>query len=297
VDEHEHEPVDMELSTARVRRFARIAFFWAAIVLVRLVQLQIVQHNELRRLADREHEHLVKVEPQRGAILDRNGQRLAMSLPVDSVFVNPMQIRDAGVAAEILAKVLDLDSQKLLSDINEAAAAHRGFLWVKRKIEPEESQRLRSLNLDWINFESENRRFYPYDQLAAHVVGSMSGDDHALEGVELKLDNQLAPRTGFVRVSADVRQQSFAQEAASAPAQAGGDVHLTIDSRIQYIAERELKRTVTEHHCWTGSVVVMDPKTGDILALASYPTFDPNKPPQKTDDLRARFKQCGAGSV
>jgi cell division protein FtsI (penicillin-binding protein 3) len=291
VDEHEHEyePTDLELSMARVRRFARFALIWALIVVVRLVQLQIVQHGEFQRLADREHEHLIRVEPQRGSILDRTGQRLAMSLPVDSVFVNPLQIKDTGVASEILARILNLDQQQLLADMNDAVAAHRGFLWVKRRIEPEESQRLRSLNLDWIDFESEHRRFYPYNELAAHLLGSMSSDDRALEGVELKLDNELKPRVGIVRVSADVRQQSFEEEAASAPAAPGEDVHLTIDSRIQYIAERELKRTVIEHHCWTGSVVAMDPRTGEILALASYPTFDPNKPPQKADDPRARF--------
>ena len=100
---------------------------------------------------------------------------------------------------------------------------------------------------------------------------------------------------GIVRVSADVRQQRFNEEAASAPAEPGQDVHLTIDSRIQYIAERELKRTNIDHHCWTGSVVAMDPQTGEILALASYPTFDPNKPPQPGDDPRARYNNAVSG--
>ena len=262
MDEHEREPHDLEFTTARVRRFARFAFIWAAIVLVRLVQLQIVEHNKYQLLADREHDHLVKVEPRRGSILDRNGQRLAMSLPVDSVFVNPMQIRDSGVAAEILGKLLDLDAPKLKADIDEAAAAHRGFLWVKRRLEPEDADRLRSLHLDWIGFEHESQRFYPYDELAAHVLGSMSNDDRALEGVELKLNDELAAKPGFVRVSADVRQKGYAQEDASTPAQRGDDIRLTIDSRIQYIAERELKRTVIDHRCWTGSLVVMNPNTG-----------------------------------
>ena len=286
----QHEPKDLELSRARVRHFARFVFVLAALLLLRLVWLQIVRHDEFQRLA--RHDHLVRVEPPRGAILDRNEQRLAMSLPVDSVFVNPLQIRDTGVAAEILARLLSLDQQELLAGINDAVAAHRGFLYVKRKIEPEESRRLRSLNLDWINFESEYRRFYPYNELAAHVVGTVGTDDRGLEGIERQLNKQLAPRGGQVRVSEDVRGQRYAEEAASAPPQPGENVHLTIDSRIQYIAERELKRTVTEHHCWTGSVVVMDPRTGQILALASYPTFDPNKPPQETDDPRARFNNA-----
>lgn len=206
--------------------------------------------------------------------------------------MNPLLLRDRGVASEILAKLLDLDQPQLLAEMDSAVAAHRGFLWVKRKIEPEESQRLRGLNLDWINFERETRRFYPYDELAAHVVGSMSNDDRAQAGVEMKLDKELKSRPGMLLVSTDVNHQPFAAEAAGAPAQAGEDVHLTIDNRIQYIAERELKKTIIEHHCWTGSVVVMDPRTGDILALASYPTYDPNKPPQKTDDPRARYNNA-----
>ncbi|HTP88105.1 MAG TPA: penicillin-binding transpeptidase domain-containing protein [Bryobacteraceae bacterium] len=295
MDEREREPQDLDLTTARVRRFARFAFVWAAIVLVRLVQLQIVQHGKYERLADNQHEQVEKVELSRGSILDRNGQRLAMSLPVDSVFVNPMQIRDSGVASEILGKLLDLDARQLKSDIDAAAAAHRGFLWVKRRLEPEDAERLRDLHLDWIGFQRENQRYYPYDDLAAHVLGSISSDDRALEGVELKLNDELAARPGLVRVSMDVRGQRFAQENASAPPQRGEDIQLTIDSRIQYIAERELKRTILEHHCWTGSLVVMNPNTGEILALASYPTFDPNKPPQKGDDPRARFDNAFSG--
>jgi len=295
VDEHDYEPTDLEFSTARLRIFTRFAVVWAAIVVLRLIQLQVVQHNELRRLADNEHEHLEKVDLPRGAIFDRNGQRLAMSLPVDSVYVNPLQIKDTGVASEILAKILKLDQPRLKAEMDAAFADHRGFLVVKRRIEPEESQKLRSLNLDWINFEPETRRFYPYEELAAHVIGSMSDDDHALAGVELKLDKQLKPRAGLMLVSADVRHQAYAEETTGAPAQAGEDVHLTIDNRIQYIAERELKRTVIDHHCKTGSVVVMDPHTGDILALASYPTFDPNKPPQKGENDRARFNNAVSG--
>ncbi len=295
MDQREYEPNEPRFPAARVRRIELFLFGWAALILLRLVQLQIVQHGKYQLLADREHEHVVKVEPPRGSILDRNFKPLAMTLPVDSVYINPMQIRDAGVASEILAAILNLDQKELLARINDAAAAHRGFLWVKRRIEPDESRRLRGLAFDWISFGSENRRFYPYNELAAHVVGSMSTDDRALEGIELRMDPLLSPQVGMVRVSADVRGQSFAQQAAGAPPQAGSNVRLTIDSRIQYIAERELKRTVLEHHCRTGSVVVMDPRTGEILALASYPTFDPNKPLQKsprTDGPNERFNNA-----
>jgi len=292
MDEKEYESSSLEFSLRRLRRFAQFTLLWAVVILLRLVQIQIVRHGEFRRLADAEHEHLIKVELPRGAILDRNGQRLAMSLPVDSVYVNPLQIRDAGVASEILASILNLDQQRLLADMNDAMASHRGFLWIKRKLEPEESARLRSLNLDWINFQQESRRFYPYKELAAHVVGSVGIDEGGLEGVERRLNNVLAPHVGLVRVSSDVRGHGFAEEMTSDAPQAGQDVRLTLDSRLQYIAERELKRTIVDHHCWNGSVVAMDPRTGEILAMASYPTFDPNTPPEKSDDPKARFNNA-----
>jgi cell division protein FtsI (penicillin-binding protein 3) len=292
MDEKEYESSGLEFSMRRVRRLTQFTLLWAVIILLRLVQLQILRHAEFRRLADAQHEHLVKVELPRGAIFDRNGQRLAMSLPVDSVYVNPLQIHDVGVASEILAKILNLDQQRLINDMNDAVAARRGFLWIKRKLDPEESARLRSLDFDWISFEQESRRFYPYGEFAAQVIGTVGTDEGGLEGVELKLNKLLAAHVGMVRVSWDPRHQSFAQQLASDAPQAGQDVHLSIDSRLQYIAERELKRTITEHHCWNGSVVVMDPRTGEILAMASYPTFDPNVPPQKGDDPKARFNNA-----
>ncbi len=288
----EYESKELELAMRRVRWLARFAFLWALLIVVRLVQLQIVRHAEFHRLATNQQEHLEKVQPPRGAILDRNGERLAMSLPVDSVFLNPLQIPDPALASEILAKILDLDQHKLLADIREAVENHRGFIWVKRRIDPEESERLRGLKLDWIGFDSESRRFYPYKSLAAHVVGSVDTDEKGLEGVERRLNGDLTGRVGLVRVSADVQQHDFDSELASAPAEPGRDIHLTIDSRIQYVAERELKASMIKHHCYTGSLVAMNPNTGEILALASYPSFDPNEPVHKGDDRTVRFNNA-----
>ena len=282
----------VERSAPRVRWLARIAAFWALIIVVRLIELQVIRHGEYRRLAQEQQEHLEEVRPPRGAILDRNGQRLAMSLPVDSIYVNPLLIPNVDIAAEILAEVLGLDQAQLSAELHDSVQKHRGFLWIKRKAPQEEADRLRDLKLDWIQFVTESRRFYPYGTLAAHVVGSVDSDEKGIEGVELKLNSVLAGRPGKILVTADVRQRGFASEEFGSPAEPGHDVHLTIDARLQYVADRALRETVIKNHCKTGSLVVMDPHTGKVLALSSYPTYDPNVPPRTNEDRKDRFNNA-----
>ncbi len=276
--------------TARRLRFlVRLVLVWAAVLVARLVYLQIAHHDFYVHSALQQQQKLVKIQPPRGAILDSTGRRLAMSLPADSVYVNPLLIKDAPMAAAILAPILQLDAKELEERIEIAAAQQRGFLWVKRKIAAEESERLRKLKLGWIDIVVEGQRSYPYNSLAAHVVGSVDLDEQGLEGVELKLNDQLAGAPGFLRVSTDVQQRGFASEPAGMAAEAGKDIHLTIDSRLQYIAEQALAKAIADHHCRDGSVVAMDPQTGNILALANYPTFDPNQPLQRGQDKSVRF--------
>lgn len=273
----------------RLRLLVRIVFVWAGVLLARLFVLQIVQHDTYVHLAQSQQEKLVKIQPPRGAILDRTGRRLAMSLPVDSVFVNPLLLKDVGMACAVLSKFLNLDSKDLMDRLQMAIAQHRGFLWVKRKISPEESERLRSLKFEWIGITPESRRYYPYDTLAAHIIGSVDTDEQGTDGIEFKLNDELAGAAGYMRLSTDVQQHSFASEYSGTPAQPGEDIQLTIDSRIQYIAEQALKKAVVDHHCTDGSIVVMNPTTGEILAMANYPTYDPNEAPKPGDDRSARL--------
>jgi len=282
----------IEQSAPRVRWLARIVLLWATLILFRLVQLQVVRHNDFRHLAQQQQEHIIEVRPPRGAILDRNGQRLAMSLPVESIYVNPLLIPNIDVAADLMAPILNLDRSRLDADLHECVQKHRGFLWIKRKAPEEEADRLRNLHVDWIQFVTESRRFYPYGTLAAHVVGSVDSDGKGLGGVERKLNDVLGGKPGKLLVTEDVRQRGFESEQYGAPAQPGHDVHLTIDARIQYIAEEMLRDTVVAHHCHTGSAVVMDPRTGKILALASYPPYDPNQPVRNEFERKARFNQA-----
>jgi cell division protein FtsI (penicillin-binding protein 3) len=274
-------------SIPRLRWLVRLMLVWAAIIIARLVYLQVIQHEEYQRQAQIQHEKQIEVPAPRGAIFDRNGQALAKSIPVDSVCVNPLRVPDLAVASEILSKVLDLDGNELLGKMRLAVDAQRGFLWVKRRITPEESNRIRSLNLDWIEFRQESRRFYPDGQLAAHVIGSVDFAEKGNAGIEQSLDDDLAGRSGEETIVSDVKQRAFAAEIAN-EAQPGRDVVLSIDSRIQYVAEKELAAAAEKAHASTGAVVVMNPRNGEILALASWPTFDPNQLPKPGESLAFR---------
>jgi cell division protein FtsI (penicillin-binding protein 3) len=274
-------------SIPRLRWLVRLLLIWAAAIILRLVYLQVIEHDEYQREAQIQHERQIEVPAPRGTIFDRNGQALAKSIPVDSVCVNPLRVPDLAVASEILGKILALDSNDLLGKLRLAVNAQRGFMWVKRRITPEESNRLRGLNLDWIEFRQESRRFYPDGQLAAHVIGSVDFAEKGNAGIEQSLDDDLTGRSGEATILSDVKQRAFDAEIAN-EVEPGRDVVLTIDSRIQYVAERELAAAAEKAHVTTGAVVVMNPRNGEILALASWPTFNPNDPPKPGETLSAR---------
>jgi cell division protein FtsI (penicillin-binding protein 3) len=285
------EPLSSDRAASRLNLLLWIALVWAVLILGRLLQLQIVSHDELRRRADAQQLRDLEVRAPRGAISDRNGRPLAMSLPVDSVAVDPRQIKDPAVAAGILSGVLDLDESALLERLRSAAAGptRRGFLWIKRKISREESERLRSLRLDWVEFRQESQRYYPKGSLAAHILGGVDHEERGNAGVEMSLEDELQGLPGSVRMLTDVRQRGYNSEVFVKP-QPGRNFTLTLHEGIQYVAERGLKAAVEDNQCQTGSIVVMDPRNGDVLALANYPTYDPNEPVKPGDQAKqARF--------
>jgi cell division protein FtsI (penicillin-binding protein 3) len=251
------------------------------------VYLQIFKHDHYSKLAQKQHEREMTILAPRGAILDRSGRPLALSLPADSVCINPRQVPDPLLASDILSGILKLDKRELLAEIERANRTGRGFLWVKRRVTAEEARRLRQYGLTWVGFRPESRRFYPKGTLAAHVIGSVDFEEKGNGGVELSLNRDLEGKPGRMRLVSDVRQRGFESQVSAEP-QAGKSVTLTIDERIQYVADRELKKAVVGHKAVTGSLVVLDVRTGDILALANYPTFDPNRPPESEKDVRAR---------
>lgn len=280
-----------EQAIKRVQYLLRFLLVWAVLIVGRLVQLQIFQHDDYRHQALNQQERLVEVQAARGRILDRERQPLAMSILADSVCINPLRVPDLTVAAEILSKILKLDAASLLEKMQLAAADQRGFMWVKRRISEEESRSLRSLNLEWIEFRSEYQRVYPNGPLAAHVVGNVDFDQNGNAGIEQSFNDTLEGHDGEMRVMTDVRQNGFGSQVSNKPLP-GRDVVLTIDTRIQRLAEQELAKTILLHRCKTGSIVVLNPKTGDVLAMASYPPFDPNVPVQPNQELNARTNQA-----
>ncbi len=274
-------------TTRRVRVLARFALGWAFLIFLKLVYLQIFQHKEFVRAAESQQRMQMEIQGPRGTIFDRTGLPLAKSLPVDSVCLNPLRVPDMATAAQLLAPVLSLDPVEVYSNIKDAAEKKRGFLWIKRRITPAESTRLRSMNLEWIEFRTESRRFYPNGQLSSHAIGSVDHREHGNGGLELGLDDDLAGKAGEVKMLADSRHNVYAEEVESEPLP-GKDVYTTLDSRIQYIAERSLAQAVISSHAKSGSVVAMDPRTGDVLVMANYPTFDPNIPPQPGESAASR---------
>ena len=266
---------------------------WAGAIFLRLIWLQGLHHDDLLKLAQQQQQHTVEIQAQRGSILDRTGQPLAKSLPAESVCVNPQKIHDAAVAAALLAPELKLETAKLREKIDGAMRRGSGFLWIKRKVSAEEAERVRSMKLDWVEFRMETRRFYPHGQLAAHVLGSTGivNQNDTIErgnaGIERSFDDELSGTPGQVRVFNDVKQNPYDSVVARKP-EPGSDVMLTIDPNLQYEAEKELAKAAKASASKSGSIVVMNPYTGEILAMANYPTFDPNEPPASGEPKNAR---------
>jgi len=264
------------------------ALVWLTLILVKLVSLQVIHHGVYARLARQQQELRVEIPAPRGPILDRSGQPLAISVPMESVFVNPLRVPDMGVASELMARILSLDAGELRNRMRWAYDHQRGFLWVKRKVTNTEAEELRSLHLEWIEFQTESQRHYPNGKLAAHVLGSVDHDERGNGGLELSLDGELRGYAGSELMLTDVKRRGIDSQLAT-EAHAGTPLTLTIDSRIQFAAERELAKGVEARHARSGSIIVMNPYSGEILALANYPTFDPNEPPKPGEDPFRRF--------
>jgi cell division protein FtsI (penicillin-binding protein 3) len=257
-------------------------FLWMAGLVIQLYHLQIIDYGDLLARAQRQQQHTLEVAPQRGEIYDRQKNPLAMSLGVDSVFAVASEIPDPRMVADLLAPVLGLDGNDLLGRFTNS----RSFCWVKRKITPEEANRVHDLNLQGIYFQRETKRFYPKGELAANVVGYVGLDDRGLAGLEYGMDGLIRGRPGRVLLATDARRRSF--HSTEFPGKPGENIVLTLDEKIQYIAEKALAEGVERWKAAGGVAVVQNPDTGEILAMASQPTYDPNKfaksPPQALED-------------
>jgi cell division protein FtsI (penicillin-binding protein 3) len=269
-------PLPLSKSLERLALLGLILGAWVLALSLRLVQLQIFSHQKYVHLAEIQQEKLDPIEAPRGAILDRNGNYLAVSSDVPIVCINPLRIPDKDTAAALLAGILNLDKDELLDRIMHAAATHRGYLVVDKEATNEEVDAIRKLSLDWVEIRKGTARSYPNGQLASHVVGDVNSQGVGVAGVEGKLNSVLMGKPGLMRVITDVHQRGYNFEIERAPI-VGKNVTLTIDSRLQYVAEQAIADAVTAKHAQRGSVIAIDPYTGEVLALANYPTYDPNK--------------------
>ena len=249
---------------------AGVALICMAAVFGRLGYLQLFRHSEYMARAQRQQQRTIEITPKRGSIYDRNMHPLAMSIPVDSAFAVPSELADEQLAARLLSGVLGIPREILEARLESS----RSFVWIARKLPPEKAEAVASLNLKGVYFQKENQRFYPKRDLASHVLGFVDLDEKGLGGIEYELDSQIRSKNEKIIVMADARQRWF--DGGEAQRERGANVVLTLDEKVQYIAERELGAAIAKTRAIAGTVMVMNPSTGEILALANWPKFNPN---------------------
>jgi cell division protein FtsI (penicillin-binding protein 3) len=250
----------------------------------RLTYLQTSEHEWLAHRALAQQQLDIKPQPARGLILDRQGRELARSVPVDSFFADPREVENADETATSLARALKADAATLAARLKEAKENNRAFIWLARKVDEEQALAVEALKIKGVYSIEEPERRYPNGALAAHVLGFVGLDDKGLAGVEQVYDASLTGEAGLLVANADAKHHAFESEGRGP--QDGRTVVLTIDQTVQYIVERELSAAVERTQAKSGAAVVLDPRTGEILALANAPTFDPNEAGEVSADAR-----------
>lgn len=249
----------------------------------RAVQLQLFQGDKLMRLGQRQHLKEWIVLPKRGAVYDRGNEPLALSLESQSVYVRPHRLRYPAEANSTLAGILKMKP----ADVEQKLAAKKPFVWLKRQVSPDEAEQIQALRLDGIGMYLEPTRYYPQGGLAGHLLGFVNRDSEGLEGIELKYNDYIRGAAGSSVSERDALGRRVLVEGVERlQVPPGSDVHLTIDSPIQHLAEKELEGAIHKYRAKAGVAIVVDPATGEVLALANYPTFDPNKAAQQSADQR-----------
>jgi len=257
-------------AVSRLLMVACVALLWMTAVFGRLGYLQLFLHSEYLARAQRQQQRVIEITPKRGAIYDRNMHPLAMSIPVDSAFAVPSELGDELLAARLLSGVLGIPREVLEARLESS----RSFVWIARKLPPDKKEAVEALNLKGVYFQKENQRIYPKRDLASHVLGFVDLDEKGLGGIEYELDGKIRGKSEKIIVMADARQRWF--DGGEAQRERGANAVLTLDEKIQYIAERELAAAIAKTHAMAGTVMVMNPNTGEILALANWPKFNPN---------------------
>jgi cell division protein FtsI (penicillin-binding protein 3) len=278
-----------DASSGRVLFVAAFIGFWMLLISARLVYLQFSQYENLASRARQQQQNEIETSPQRGELLDRQERQLARSVQTVSLFLDPDGIDAATLDrnAQQLAKSLGLKQADLAKEFHDAAAAKKRFIWIARRLDADVANKIVELNLPGLQTQLEPKRYYPNGSLAAHVLGYVGIEGKGLGGVEQFYNAKISGEAGHLLVEKDANGKAYeSYEIASKP---GQTVVLTIDQSIQYMAEQALQDAVQRSHAKSGTVIVLDPRSGEILALANAPTFDPNKVSEAKPETRSNW--------
>ncbi|MEM8550545.1 MAG: penicillin-binding transpeptidase domain-containing protein, partial [Verrucomicrobiota bacterium] len=273
---------------AAARLYALVGIFGLVSIglVVRAVQLQVMETEFLQGQGEARFLREVELPTTRGVISDRNGEPLAVSTPVDSVWVNPQVLLQVPERIAELAGVLEADAEDMERKLTQRA--QREFVWMKRRLHPMVAEQVRALEIPGVHLQKEYRRFYPAGEATAHLIGFTNIDDIGQEGLELAYNDWLQGVPGSKRVIKDRKGRTVEEIELVRKPEPGKDLVLTIDQRLQYMTYRALKRTVLEHGAASGSVVLLDASTGDVLAMANQPSYNPNQLTANSDGRRNR---------
>jgi len=243
------------------------------VISARIFYLQVFRSNFFQNLAQDQRYRLIKLQGRRGDILDRRQRILSKSISCYSVFADPFLIGDPEATAEIISTNLDLPKESLLSTLKKK----KRFVWIKRKISWEQKEKIKAFKLDGVSFIRDEKRFYPQGDLSAAALGSVSIDNHGLEGLEFFYNDYLSGKDGWVRVLRDSISREIIFSPQIISPQEGANIVLSLDAQIQYWVEEYLEKAIKDFRAASGSAVVMNALNGELLALANYPSFDPNQ--------------------
>ena len=257
----------------RIRFIGGIFIVLLSVSVARAFYLQIYEQEKFANLAEKQHLKVVQLTPSRGAIYDATNSALAVSIEMDSLYAEPRNMDDISAAASQLAPLLGTTKEALVKKMK----ADKGFVWLARRLTPELAAQIGRLKIDGIGFVKEPKRFYPNAEIGSHVIGFTGLDPEGLEGIEKRFDSTLLGNTGYMVTERDALGRDIGNQGVmTRSASPGQDIVLTIDKNIQYIAEKELAAAVESSRAKGGIAIVMEPATGKILAMANYPTFNPN---------------------
>lgn len=267
-------PGDTRNYDLRLYVVAVLGTVWALAIVAQLFHLQVVRHKLLLKEAQHQSDRTITVKARRGTIVDRNERPFAISVDAPSIYADPSAIRDPKEVARLLGRALGYsaaEQKELLALIRQ----DRSFVWIKRQVDPAIARAVRELRLEGVGFETESRRYYPKRNLLSPVLGYVGLDSQGMAGLEYSLDEDLRGREARVTVRLDARRRPMGE--IQKPPTEGRKVVLTIDERIQHVTENALSEAIRDTGSVSGVAVVMDPRTGEVLAMSSLPSFNPNR--------------------